>query len=183
MEKKKLGIDLDDTLNNLCAHWVELYNKDYNDTLTEFDCWDVVSCVKPECGVRIYDYLLTPGLFYNLEIKPNAVEVIDYLLEYFDIYIVTAYKPETCMDKVNWLKKYLPNINHNNVIFMNNKSLLNLDYLIDDGGHNIQSFKQTGIIFDMPHNRNMVNDGFFDYIRVNNWLEIKELFKKEYINK
>ena len=171
--KRTLGIDLDDTSNNLCDVWIERYNKDYNDNITEFWDWDCTKCVKPECGEKIYDYLSEPLFFYNLGIKDNAREVIDLLFEEFEIYIVTSYRAKTCVDKTNWIKKYLPNIKVENIIFCNNKGLLNLDFLIDDGLHNIEAFKQKAIIFNHAHNK----DYNGDEVRVNNWLEIKELFK------
>ena len=61
-----------------------------------------------------------------------------------------------------------------NIIFINNKSLLDLDYLIDDGPHNFNNFKGTGLIFDMPYNREMiVNDKL---IRVKTWDDILLFF-------
>jgi len=185
MEKKKLGIDLDTTLNNLNEVWLERYNQDYGDNLTEWIGWDIHNHIKSECGHKIYNYLKEPDFFYNLDIRENAAEVIDYLLEYFEIYIPSAYVAEACLDKVKWINKYLPNIKTENIIFINDKSLLELDYLIDDGPHNIQTFSpfKDAIIYDMPYNRYLDHDGFQTWPRIKNWLEIKELFENEYINK
>ena len=80
MVRKKIGIDLDTTLNNLMEHWLEVYNEEHNDNLIQWNSWDVVDNVKPECGIKILDYLLRPDFFTNLELKENAVEVIDFLL-------------------------------------------------------------------------------------------------------
>ena len=176
MVKRTLGIDLDDTLNNLCDVWIERYNKDYNDNITEFWDWECTKCVKPECGEKIYDYLSEPKFFYNVDIKENAFEVVNFLQQHFEIYIVTAYRSKTCLDKTNWIKKFLPNINPENIIFCNNKGLLNLDFLIDDAPHNIKAFKQQAIIYNHAHNRCFEHD-----VRVNNWLEIKELFTNKFI--
>jgi len=185
MARKKIGIDLDTTLNNLNDEWLDRYNLDYNDNLKQWDCWNVADCVKPECGKKIFNYLKEPNFFFKLSIRKNAVEVIDFLMEYFDIYIVTAYLPETCLDKVNWVKKFIPKINSENIIFINNKSLLDLDFLIDDGPHNIQTFNplKTAIIYDMPYNHFLDYDAFQTWDRVSNWNEIKQLFEEKYIIK
>jgi 5'(3')-deoxyribonucleotidase len=106
--RQKIGIDLDSTINNLAEVWLDRYNKDYNDNLTEWCCWNVVECVKPECGKDIFKYLTEPYFFLNLKIKPNAKEVISFLIKYFDVYVVTAYVPEACLDKTIWLKKRDP---------------------------------------------------------------------------
>ena len=187
MEKrKKIGIDLDSTLNNLEEVWVNRYNEDYNDNIVQFGRWDVHNTVKPECGAKIYNYLTEPQFFFNLDIKKDAKEVVHFLSKKYDLYVVTAYVPEACMDKTNWIKKQNLSINPKNIIFINNKGLLgsSLHYLIDDGPHNFEYFKGTGLIFDMPYNQDMEKNN--KRIRVKNWSEIKtvfenELTKKEYL--
>lgn len=172
---KKIGIDLDSTLNNLTDVWIELYNKDYNDNLEYFLNWDSHNDVKSECGKKIYDYLLIPQLFYNLDINPNAKDVVEFLSKHYKLYIVTAYIPTSCNDKVNWVKKYLPEFDINNIIFINDKSILELDYLIDDGPHNIEGFKGKGIIYDRQYNKYLGDT----YTRVENWKQIEKFFVRE----
>lgn len=179
MIKQKLGIDLDSTLNNLEEIWLKKYNEEYKDNLKEWSTWHIHNHVKPECGKNIFKYLHEPNFFYDLDIRENAKDVFEYLNEYFDIYIVTAYTVDTCVDKVNWVKKHLPTFNIENVIFCNDKSVLNLDYLIDDGPHNILGFKQIGIVYDMSYNINLPSN----YLRVKNWLDIKTLFENNFIKK
>lgn len=178
MSKRKLGVDLDSTLNNLAEVWLERYNKDYNDNLTQWDCWNVVECVKPECGKKILDYLHEKDFFLNLGVRDNAIDVLDYLSKYFEIYIVTAYSPDVCSDKAMWLKKHFPFIKQENIIFINDKSLLHLDFLIDDGPHNIEDFKYgLPIVYDMSYNEYLEDYNVFP--RVKNWLEIKQWFRDE----
>lgn len=174
---KRIGLDLDSTLNNLTDVWIELYNKDYNDNLKYFSNWDNHNDVKPECGKKIYDYLHKPNLFYELDIIDGARETVEFLSKHYELYIVTAYIPETCVDKVNWVRKYLPNFNISNIVFLNKKNILELEYLIDDGPHNIEEFKGTGIVYDRPYNRYLGDE----YHRVNNWKDIEKYFKDELI--
>lgn len=180
MDKKILLLDLDSTLNNLDDVWLEYYNKDYNDNLTREDIikWETHTIVKPECSHKIYDYLKLPNFFRDLGIQPYAKEVTEWLQQYLDIYIVTAYIKETCVDKVTWIEKHLPHINPENIIFCIPKKLLKAQYMIDDGGHNILDFHKTNpcglpIIFDAPWNRYLKNK----FIRVKDWLEIQEVFE------
>lgn len=173
---KKIGIDLDSTMNNLEQVWLERYNLDFKDNLKEWYTWDVHKYVKKECGKKIYDYLHEPNFFYNLDIKPNVKEVIDFLSSKYELYVPTAYSADTCLDKVNWIKKHNLNIKEENVIFINNKSLLDLDYLIDDGPHNFNNFKGIGLVFDQPYNR-WIQDSE-NRKRVYNWKEIYEYFVK-----
>lgn len=175
--KKKIGIDLDEVLNNMGDVWLAKYNKDYSDNLPFWSSWNVLECVKPECDSKIYDYLSEPNFFLNLEAKENAFEVIEWLKENFELYVVTAYSKYPLQDKRMWLEKFFPNIPKDNVIFINNKSLLDLDYLIDDGPHNIENFKKTAIIFQKEYNQHLVETG--NYPVVKNWLEIKEYFSEK----
>jgi len=182
--RKTISIDLDSTLNCLDKRWIEeLYNKEYNDNLTREDmiCWECHTYVKPECGMKIYDYLLQPNFFRTLDIKPYSQEVTKWLSEYFDLYIVTAYHPKTCVDKAGWIEEYFPHIPIKNIIFCNHKGLIHTDILIDDGGHNILDFHETNksglpIIFDAPWNRYLENQ----FIREYNWLDIKDTIEEIY---
>lgn len=172
--KKKLGLDLDSCLNNLEEKWLSDYNKDYNDNLTPEDLltWDTYKYVKPECGIKIYDYLVQPGYFRNLEPKFYTEEVVQWLSEYFELYIVTAYKAHTCMDKVGFIKEYYPCIKEENIIFLNDKGLITLDYLVDDGPHNIEAFQGQGIVMDMAYNRYLGEK----YPRMNDYLDVEAYF-------
>lgn len=170
-----IGIDLDCTLNNLIDEWISRYNADYNDNLAMPTKWDFSDKVKPECGKKIYEYLHEPGFFYNLNIQKDATEVLKWLYDNYDVYIVTAYTSDVCHDKTEWVKKYLPFFDVEKILFCNKKGLLNIDYLIDDGPHNIKDFKQVGIIYDYPYNQDL--DPLKYPNRVHNWAEIKKFFQ------
>lgn len=157
---------------------MERYNKDYNDNLKSHPEWDIIKAVKKECGEKIFDYLSEPGFFYNLDIQKDAKEVVDYLSKYYDLYVVTAYLSETCVDKSKWIEKHDLTIPKENIIFINDKSILTLDYLIDDGPHNINNFGGFGIVYDMPYNQQNSLDKK-PFARVKNWKQIKDLFEKE----
>jgi 5'(3')-deoxyribonucleotidase len=174
VRKKRIAIDLDDTLNNLCDSWLPPYNKDYNDHLKRENLvkWKIDELVKPECGNKIYDYLREPGFFKNLNIQPEAKEVTEWLVKYYDIQIVTAYFPESCVDKADFIKIQLPHIDPKNIIFCNDKSWIKADYMIDDGAHNILGFEGQGIVVDAPYNRFLGNQ----YPRVYTWQDIKIWF-------
>ena len=169
--RKSIAIDLDTVLNNLNEVWLERYNADYKDNVTNADLktWDIASFVK--CGANIYDYLKEPGFFRNLKPQPYAIEATKWMAEHFDLCIATAYVPQACLDKAEWVDEYFPHIGSNNIIFCNDKGKILTDYLIDDGGHNIEAFKGRGIVYDQPYNEYLIG-----YPRVSNWLEIQAHF-------
>ena len=151
----KLGIDLDDTISNLVDVWIEKYNLDYNDnvSINDIKSWDIGDYTKS--GKDFYKYLGDGKIFKNLSIKDGAAEVIEKLCENNEVYIVTAnasYNIGVCDDKVNFIKKFMPFFPIKNIIFINNKSLLDLDVLIDDGLHNLEGFKGVPVVFERPWN-------------------------------
>jgi len=176
MSKKiSIAIDLDDTTNTLVDDWLVAYNKEYNDHLTidDIKSWEIKDYVKPECGNNIFSITARNGWFDSLGIRNYAKEVIKFLTDNFEVYIVTAYHPGTCVDKHSWIKRNLPSIKNENIVFCIDKSIVNCDYLIDDRDKNIIEFKQKGIIFDKPWNRKL--DG---YDRVKDWDDIRMYFEK-----
>jgi len=175
---KTIAIDLDDVLNNLVDEWIlNVYNKEYNDTLTIKDVndWDVTKYVKPECGSKIYEILLRPNFFETLSPKIHAIEVTERLVSKYELYVVTAYHPKTVVNKVNWLSKNFPHINPKNIIFCNAKGLIKADFLIDDGPHNILDYHNNGgkhpIVFDRPWNSHLPSS----FNRAKDWLQIEKM--------
>jgi 5'(3')-deoxyribonucleotidase len=175
--KEDVGFDLDSVLNDLTESWMAAYNKDYNDNMdrSKILTWDTHKWVKPECGKKIYDYLKQPGWFRNLGVQPGAPEVTKWLseLDCYNLHVVTAYSPSTCMDKVGFLAEHYPWIPEKNIIFCNDKGKIKMNYLIDDGPHNIEAFDGgLGIVLDYPYNRNIKKN----HIRIYDMLELFDFF-------
>jgi 5'(3')-deoxyribonucleotidase len=173
---KRIGVDLDSTLNNLEEVWLARYNADYGDALTVKDMsnWDVTTYVKPECGKKMYDYLKEPGFFRNLDIKPMAKPVMEYLWNHFEVYIVSSSHPKVVGDKWDWIEHYLPFIPAKNFVPLHEKDLFKMDYLIDDGPHNIEAFSGTGILMDAAYNQHLKER----YVRCYNWRDVFSYFQK-----
>lgn len=176
MGKKSIGIDLDQVLNNLNKKWFQYYNEKYNDNLTmeAVTEWGITKFIKPECGNDIFKILAIPGFFRDLEIQPNAQAVVEWLCSYYDVYIVSAAHYAVCGDKGAWLQEHFPVIPYKNIIFCTNKSLVHVDYLIDDGCHNLETFTGQGLLFDSHHNQEENR-----FPRMKGWLEVKGYFEKE----
>ena len=167
----KIGVDMDDTINSLVERWIEKYNEDYDDNvkIEDIKSWDIGDYTK--AGKDFYKYLGDGETFKNLSIKEGAAEVIEKLCENNEVYIVTAntsYNTGVCDDKVNFIKKFMPFFPIKNIIFINNKSLLDLDVLIDDGLHNFEEFKGTRVVFDRPWNQDYSKPSKYDW-RIVDW--------------
>ena len=140
---------------------------------------------------EFFKYFITKNQYDYSRLLPDVVEVLKILQEYFDIYIGTSYTikeiPRECgiilLQKHNFLYDNLPFIPPENYIFICNKSLLNCDIKIDDKLDNLTNAK-VKLLFTAYHNKDLSDEYLqsLGVIRVNNWLEIKNILLKEFNN-
>src|ERR1700721_666607 len=72
---------------------------------------------------------------------------------------------------LRWVATPFPFIPASHIVYCGDKSILRADYLIDDNPRQLRRFKGEGILYSSPHNA-----GVTGYKRVNNWLEVEEMF-------
>lgn len=80
-----------------------------------------------------------PDFFKDMVPVDGSIEAYKILCMKFDTYILTAApwnNPTAANDKINWVKRYLPNEAHKRIIISHNKHLCIGDYLIDDSTRN-----------------------------------------------
>ena len=174
MNRPVILVDMDSVIVDLMSEWHRRYNEDYGDDLTvdRLLTWETERYVKPECGLKIYDYLDEPGLFLNLRPLPGAIESLRRLHERFDIVIVTSSRMNAYAEKEQWVERHLPFIGRKNLIFAHRKELIRGEMLFDDAPHNLLAFQQTGrtaVAMDYPYNRHVPGP------RVKNWNEFERL--------
>lgn len=172
MNKTRLGIDMDEVMADLMPEWIRRINKitgkDY--TVNDVTNWNVPKSLNldEELCLKILE---DKDLYNNLDPIDGAIKTIKELNEKYDLYIV-SYAPTniSLKHKGVWLNKYLPFIERRQWIFTQSKHLIDLDILIDDGIHNLETFKGRAILFTRPWN---VECNKFE--RVNNWKEVRDL--------
>jgi 5'(3')-deoxyribonucleotidase len=170
----RIGVDLDNVLNNLNTEWINTYNKLNDDSLTieDIKSWDFHKYTKN--GNEIYTYL-NNDLFAKLKPLPYSIEATKHIMKCHELYVVTASYPNTIEVKMNWLQEYFPHISYDNVIICQRKDLVNVDLLIDDSPENILNFPKDVIVMDYAWNRD-VNKG----TRLKDWYEIEKwIFEEE----
>ncbi|HZG72596.1 MAG TPA: hypothetical protein VEY51_13745 [Chondromyces sp.] len=170
---RTLLIDMDSVICDLMTKWHSRYNEDYDDNLTveRLKCWNSEKYVKPECGIKIYNYLNEPGLFLGLDPLPHAIEVLERLHGKYDILIVTSSVSTAFSEKERWVEKHLPFIGKHNLIFSHRKNMIIGDLLFDDAPHNLKEFSSTrrlAVAMDYPYNRDV------NVPRVKGWLEFEQ---------
>ena len=159
-QKRVCFVDVDGVLANLGDAWMDAYNKDYDDTLTDdmLTDWNVLKFVKPECGEKIFDYLHDPELYNNVQVIDGANAGVSFIRQSgFRVVFATSSVNGSAGRKYRWLidNGFIDFRNHpKDYIEIQDKSLLigNDNVLIDDGFHNVNAFTGFGILFRAPHN-------------------------------
>ena len=91
---------------------------------------------KKEYKDQIYN---APDFFKDMTPLNGAIDAYKILCKKFDTYILTAApwgNPTAANNKIDWVKKYLPDEAYKRIIISHNKHLCMGDYLVDDSTRN-----------------------------------------------
>jgi len=173
--RKTIALDMDEVVVDIYARFHSLYKTQYG----------AEPVVADYAGGKFYDlpgaahfrdFLFEPGFFADLPIFPGARDVIAWLYERYDVFIVTAAQefPHSLPDKYRWLQEHLPFISWKRYVFCGDKSIVHTDYMLDDHAYNLRNFRGTPLLFSAPHNLGMTV-----FTRLDNWEEVRTYFEKE----
>ena len=184
--RKTIMVDMDEVITE--GGFLHLINEfaGTNYTLDDVNSYYMQDLIPDKKA--FFEFFITKNQYDYCRLIPNAQEVLKDLQNYYDIYIGTAYiireDPRESgiilWHKHNYLCDNLPFISPENYIFINNKSLLNCDIKIDDRLENLKNAK-VKLLFTAYHNKDLTGEYLqsLGVVRVNNWLEIKEVLMKE----
>lgn len=181
--KRRIITDFDDVLTNMVQKLVKVYNDESGDNISidAITSWNIEDFVLPEWKDKIRDYFNRPGWFRDVCPREDAIEVTKKIIEDGDeLFIASAYVAVSCNDKYEYLKEFFPFINSRNLIFINHKHLIDADYLIDDGEHNLLEFVGTPIVFDKPWNKSCVKTKYGRTIpRAKDWHDVYRIINSK----
>ena len=135
--KKIVKLDIDGVLRNMLTSMVEVYNKEFDENMTELDVstYDI-SQAFPKLGKDAFDFLFVQHAEETLvkaEVYPGVAEAVKRLCEHCTVVIV-SYQPslDAKIKTMQWL--YNHDIEVDAVVFTSDpsKSILKADYIIDD---------------------------------------------------
>ena len=176
LRKIRVGIDLDNVLNDLNVKWIERYNNDYNDYLKpqQVNSWFIHRYTKN--GFGIYNYLKDTDLLEELEPTKDSKMYLELLnkLDYpkFELFVVTATDYNNIKNKIDWINKYFKGVfSSSNIIMTKRKELINVDILVDDAAHNLVSFPNHKILFKQPWSETHLLNGI-NYKTANDWSDV-----------
>lgn len=168
-------IDIDDTINCLCASWCNWLNSRYGTAVNPKDItqWDISKFFPNLTKEQVYGPLHNEFFWTTVEPREDAVKYVKKLFdEGYDIYLCTSTDYRNVRVKYESIvSKYFAYIKWKNVIVAHNKQMIKADFLVDDGVHNLVGGDYTKILMAAPHNQNYDtrNEGIF---RANDWEDV-----------
>jgi 5'(3')-deoxyribonucleotidase len=169
---KTAFIDVDGTAEDMLPEWLRWYNLEYDDFLKPENIthWDLHKFVKPQCGMKIYNYLDDPRLYDKVKPMKGAVEGVNLLrAKGWRVVFATTTPRTTPYRKFDLLKEHGFEPKLKEYIEIADKSLLNGmgSFLLDDSFSNVLNFKGMGVLFTQYHNTKEHPE-----LRVNDWSEL-----------
>jgi 5'(3')-deoxyribonucleotidase len=109
------------------------------------------------------------AFFADLPEMSGAVETARALCGRYEVFVTTAAMefPASLSHKFGWLRRHLPFLDPLRIVFCGDKSVLDVDYLVDDSARHFRRLRGQGILFDAHHNA-----GVLGYPRVRGWDEL-----------
>ena len=175
LPRRRIALDMDEVIADVTPKFLEYFEKEMGRRPSKEEYWGKKIYQLPGAA-HIREFLHTPGFFADLPVMPHSQEVVKWLLEYFDIFIVSAAMefPNSLTEKRHWLQKNFPFIHWKNIVLCGDKSIVHADYMIDDHIKNLEQFNGKALLYTSSHN---IHENRFT--RVNNWLEVRTFFEKE----
>jgi 5'(3')-deoxyribonucleotidase len=180
----KIGIDVDNTINNLGERLIFFLNMSYgknvrHDSLKSYCLQEAYPDLTLE---QIFNPLTLKSFWDSIELDPEGLNLIKYLCEKCDaeIYLITAQVEEGFGYKLEWMREHIPDkyVPFKNYIFCSKKELINVDWLIDDHIENLIDFNGTKILLNKSYNKYI--DVPEDIIRIDSLTEIIETIENDF---
>ena len=173
-------VDIDGVLNNLMEKTLELYNtrNNKNIQISDIKTYDFYECLPQEDARGIIELFKNKELWDSLTPMPGSQNALKQLMNNgHQIYLATATDIINFEWKCNWVTNFYPFIPTDNIIRIMNKSLLNVDVLIDDCLDNLITNYAYRVCIDHPWNRSTSKDYAYNIKRAHNWNDIVNIIK------
>jgi len=145
--------------------------------LTQYDTTKVLPRQYKNLAESIWDW---PILYKNVQPLTDSQQYVKRLCDNknIEIYVVSISHPDVMQSKFGFIRREYPFVSQNNIIFIHNKQLLNLNCLIDDNPANLIGGKYHKILFDYVWNKSF-NAEFNGCIRCKDWSDVYNEVIKE----
>ncbi len=180
-----VGIDIDDTMTNHCESWFQVYNDHFKtenvENLKKEDAytWDFYNDWEEEEKNRLHEALLSghPDYYKHLKLLPNVKGTIAKIINSDNkVIIISATSKNLQENKKKWILEQIPILTEDDIIFTTNKSLINVDIMIDDNLNYAKDFNCPYLLYKQPWNTNRQQNEYpKNIIKVSDWDEVERV--------
>jgi 5'(3')-deoxyribonucleotidase len=155
--RRKLAVDIDNTLWDLITPWLDYYNRRYNDNIryeeiVDYNFFNIIKTITREEML----HLLSEKEFWdNVYPYPTSIPFLKKLNDEFELYIATSTSYKTPREKFDKLFTFFDFLDEDQLIVTSKKQLLNVDIMIDDCADCLIGGDYTKLLIDAPYNRNV----------------------------
>lgn len=177
----KIVIDFDDTLFPTSERVIEVYNKRHNTKLdfAQITNYNLYDNFEAEVTDELIELFVEKCVYDSLQPYKGAVRTVKSLIEQgHEVYVATATDVRNMEWKEELLQKHFPFIPKKNLIRIHNKSLLNVDVMIEDKLENLKSTFAERICFNQHWNIDDDADYVYSIFRTHHWGEINNIINE-----
>lgn len=182
--KLKIAVDCDEVLRRTVDGMLSLYNNNFNTKLTRDDIKDFDVAIsfpeiKKQTGMPASKWLFeihSRDVFYNNKSFPGSDWAIEELKKYGDVMILSSQKTyENKRDTLDFLHR--EGIDTRNVCFLNDKSIVDCDIMIDDNPDYFKNCKaKVCVLITAPYNKEVDLKSISDSCNCEKVLRFDSLF-------
>ena len=126
------------------------------DDIADFDIFESLGLEHMEN--RFVQHLIDTEYCLNMPVLPGAIEFVErlYQLDHEVVIVTSPHRgvPKWCHERTAWLWRHF-SIQREDIIFTSKKDRVFGDVLVDDKPQNLVGFRERGILFDQPWNRDV----------------------------
>ena len=176
----KIAIDFDSTLFPTMERVIELYNKKHSTSLdiSQITMYNLHDSLPADVADELIELFVEKDAYISLQPYKGSIRAIKTLIEQgHEIYIATSTDVRNMEWKEELLQTHFPFIPKKNLIRIHNKSLLNVDVLIEDKLDNLKNTFADRICFNQPWNVDEDFDYVYSVYRIHHWSEINNIIQ------
>lgn len=153
MNKKiVIGIDVDGVIADFTGYWTREISKVAGSEMPKeaLNQWDLGKVIEEHYKGKVdpqiaWDTLYREGFMRDIPFKGSAKMTFFGLchIPEFEIKVITAVHPCHQHERVEWFKEHFPGLNYE-LIFAEDKAEHKVDWMIDDGLHNLDNMVKNG---------------------------------------
>lgn len=177
----RIAIDFDETLFPTIEKVLEVYNKRHesNLELSQITTYNLSDSFASDVADELIELFVDKDVYSSLQPYKGSIRAIKTLVEQgHEVYIATSTDVRNMEWKEELLQKHFPFIPKKNLIRIHNKSLLNVDVLVEDKLDNLKSTFADRVCFNQLWNRDGNADYAYSIYRIHNWSEINNIINE-----